>query len=224
MQRTVGLQRVGLAGLCCGVALMTAGAAVWAQQSEAERAARQRQLQQQREQAQQGQQGEKEVTLASDLIGMEAKSKEGQQVGRVANLVISSEGQIEYVAIASGAHAQAAPGQREQQQERQQQQQGQQQVTAGQLTLIPWDLVKLQKGAAEAQQFVMLDIEQQQLQRAPSFTLIQLKAPGAHGRWMVEVDQFFNVRQRRGAARPELQQRERQRQQEQQQEEQKKPE
>ena len=153
-------------------------------------------------------QGQHKFTLASKVIGMEVKAKGDEKVGEIRNLLISQDGQIEYLAVstsASGADAAATPRAQIIQPDRAEQGTPATATAAGKLTLVPWDAVKLQHGETAAQSFVMIEIEKDRLMTAPSFTEQQLTADaGQTTQWTTQVDQFFNVRSQRGAARPEL--------------------
>jgi len=165
-------------------------------------------------------QGQKEFTLASKVIGMQVKAKGDEAIGEIRNLLINEDGQVEYLAVstsaAGGTAASATPSaqiiqpdrtpqaDRAPQADRRSEGAAATATAGGKLTLIPWDVVKLQQGEAAGQGFVMVEIEKDRLMTAPSFSEQQLTAQSGDTQWTTQVDQFFNVRSQRGAARPEL--------------------
>lgn len=76
---------------------------------------------------------------------------------------------------------------------------------AGKLTLIPFEAASFHMGDQPNQSYVSVDLDRERLMQAPSFTHQQLMSPSGSTQWMAQVDQFFGG-QRRGAARPELDQ------------------
>jgi len=77
---------------------------------------------------------------------------------------------------------------------------------AGKLVVIPWQLAKFEDGSLGVfPGTVTLDIEKSRLMQAPSFTHEQLTQWLQQGQSSIAaVDQFFNVREQRAAARPDL--------------------
>jgi sporulation protein YlmC with PRC-barrel domain len=159
----------------------------------------------QRRQAGQQQAGQKTICLASKLTEMQVKDKSNQALGKIEDLVIDQDGQVQYLAINTHAQAGAArqqPGARTQ--PGQPGQPGQRAGQAGQkLTLVPFDAVEIHSGETEAQNYVSLNIDKDKLSQAPSFTEQQLTSQAGQAQWMSQVDQFFD-REKEGAARPDL--------------------
>jgi hypothetical protein len=225
MKRIWNSRNIGMAALCCGLGLMMTDLSL-AQQPAAEQQQLQQRQQQQLQQQQNRQQAQrqssqKEFCMASDVIGMHVKAKGEEKVGEVKNLLINQDGQVKYIAVkTSGAttaatdrsaadretpRAQILQQDRDQQQAQPGQRAGQDRAGAesGKLTLVPWEAVKLEEGESKDQSFVMIDIEKERLMSAPSFTEQQLTSQQSQ-QLTAQVDQFFNERSQRGAARPEL--------------------
>lgn len=219
MKRTWNSRSIGMAALCCGLGLVMTDLS-FAQQPATQQL-QQQQLQQRQQQLQQRQQAQrqtsqKEFCLASDVIGMHVKAKGDEQVGEIKNLLINEQGQVKYLAVKT-SHATTAATDRDRPatearetppaeilQQREQQRTGDATADSGKLTLVPWELAKMHEGESAAQSYVMIDIEKERLTSAPSFTEQQLTARTGQMQLTAQVDQFFNVRSQRGAARPQL--------------------
>jgi len=206
MQRNWRTRHVGLTGLCCGAALIVAGLTV-AQEPDAQRSARQqRQAQQQAHR----QAGEKQFCLSTELIGMPVKAEGEEEAGQIQNLIISSEGQVQYLAVSTEAQGRLdrqpeQPGELPRTgKDRSGARRGRAGAAGGQLVLVPWQLAKFHAGETPGQQYVSVNIEKDRLMSAPSFTQQQLSSAQEQDQIMAQVNEFFNIRQRRGAARPEL--------------------
>lgn len=207
MKRIWNSRNIGMAALCCGLGLVMTDLSL-AQQPAATQLQQQQQqqLRQRQQQQRQQQQGErastqqKEFCLASKVIGMHVKAKGEEQVGEIRNLVINRDGQVQYLAVStSGAdkpRAQILKPDRSAQDRTA--------AATGKLTLVPWQLVKMHEGETAEQTYAAIDIEKDRLMEAPSFTEQQLTASTGQMQLTAQVDQFFNVRTQRGAARPEL--------------------
>jgi hypothetical protein len=244
MKRIWNSRNIGMAALCCGLGLMMTDLSVAQQPAQQQQPDAQQQLQQRQQQQQQLQQQQqqnrqqaqrqttqKEFCMATDVIGMHAKTQDDEKVGQIKNLLISRDGEVKYLAVeTSGDHSASADRQRSAtderetpraqilQQDRQEQRPGQEQpfadrttASSGKLTLVPWELVKLEERETKEQSSVVINIEKDRLMSAPSFTAEQLTSQQTQTQLTAQVDQFFNVRSQRGAARPELD-RDRQRQ------------
>jgi sporulation protein YlmC with PRC-barrel domain len=199
----------------------------WAQETQQREQAQER-ARQRAQQATGAQAGQGQVCLASKLQEMTVKDQAGQEFGKIQDLVIDSQGQVRYLAIAKQAGGQQAaqpqagqrrpgaeePEERAQQQAQQPAARGQHQAgQAGQLTLIPWEVAQIHEGTTPQQSYVTLKIEAERLQQAPTFTAQQLTSKEGQQQWMAQVNQFFG--QLRGAARPEFDRERRQEQPEQ---------
>jgi hypothetical protein len=202
-QRSSAMKLFRLAAVGSLVGILASGSA-WAQQQ-------QQRLQDREQQA--STQKSKQLCLGSKLIGMTAKAQQ-EEVGQVKDLIINSEGHVQYLAI--GTHARGQIGERgdAQREPAPRQLNGQERGEAGerravgqqgQLTVVPWEAVQLQDGETEAQQFVMIQVEKDRLMQAPKFTQQQLTQQLQQAQWTAQVDRFFNI-ERRGVARPELEQ------------------
>jgi sporulation protein YlmC with PRC-barrel domain len=222
MKRIWNSRNIGMAALCCGLGLMMTDLSVAQQPAtqpqQQQLQQRQQQLQQQAGQQAQRQSGQKEFCMASDLIGMHVKAKGEEKIGEVKNLLINEDGQVQYLAVKASDDRTAATDRDESQtpraqilqQDREQQQPGQRigqdraSADSGKLTLVPWQSVKLHNAESKDQSYVAIDIEKDRLMSAPSFTEQQLTSQQTQAQLASQVDQFFNVRSQRGAARPQL--------------------
>lgn len=191
----------GWAGLCCGLGLLIAAPAdaqqrLGQQDQDSERNLRQQQFQTQRHTA------EKELSLATDLIGMTVKIQGEEEWGQIQNLLVNTEGHIQYVALSQGATASVDRSAAQQRSARA----ATRTDAQGQLILVPWDMAKIHSADTPTESYVLIEIEKDRLMQAPKFSQQQLTTRQGFVQVTTEVDQFFNVRQRRGAARPELNQ------------------
>lgn len=103
---------------------------------------------------------------ASDLIGKKVVSRQGKDLGDIQNLVISPDGQVEYVVLSRGGVM----------------------GMGGHLVPIPWQTAGLQVH----QNKVTADITPQQLQGAPSFNSDQwskMRSPG----YQQKVNGYFGT-------------------------------
>lgn len=194
MRQTGNRGRIVMAGLCCGV---LAASALEAQQPAQQDALRQRTAQTQT--------GQKQFCLATELIGMTVKDQGDQACGQVHNLIITREGEVQYLAL-SASHAGGAEGAAADQprQNNPNPQAGRTAAATGKLILVPWELAKFHAGPTGSEGYVSIQIEKDRLMTAPSFDQQQLTAEQGQAEVIAQVDRFFNVRERRGAARPEL--------------------
>lgn len=158
---------------------------------------------------------QKQACMASKLIGTTAQAN-NENLGRVQDLIIGKDGSIKYLVLTMSGTSATRPTDRDQQQP----ETANRDAQAGKLVLVPWQLAKLdaahqqsgrteREGNTSAQAMgrttVMLDIDKTRLSQAPTFTeqeLTQWLQKGEAG--VATVDQFFNVREQRGASRPDL--------------------
>lgn len=232
---TVGLC-CGVGLLAAGLATAQQPAAERAaeQQQQIQRQ-QQRQIPGQQQRQAHSQTGEKQFCLSTELIGMSVKAQGEEEVGQVQNLIINREGQVQYLAVSTSGQGQSdratsripgqqqgqpgqqdragqerpgleRPGQAGQERPGAAQNRAQAQGAGGQLTLVPWEMAELHSGATPDQSYVTLNIEKDRLTSAPSFSQQQLTSEQGQAQIVAQVDQFFQIRERRGAARPELEQ------------------
>ena len=150
--------------------------------------------------------GQKKICLASKLTEMTVKDKSNQNLGKIEDLVIDQTGQVHYLAISTQAQAGGQSRTQPGQQDRAAQTPGARQAAAGaKLTLVPFEAVEIHEGEAESENYVSVNIDKDRLTQAPSFTKQQMTAQTGQAQWMSQVDQFFQ-REKSGAARPELNQ------------------
>ncbi|MBX3438044.1 MAG: PRC-barrel domain-containing protein [Planctomycetaceae bacterium] len=133
---------------------------------------------------------------ASDLMGMSVQGSDGQVIGRVKDLLIDSRSeQVRYMLLDSGVAAQAGA------------------EVSSDLLVVPAAVAEFNYFVDQPdQRFIRINFDRQRLTRAPRIPSVEIRGL-RNPQWVVEVDQFYNVRARR-AARPDLDRQTRERRQE----------
>lgn len=106
---------------------------------------------------------------ASEVLGTVVRSEDGQELGKVTDLLIERETQIvRYFVLGEGE---------------------------SNLRAIPWAVVvDPQIGPGVQERFVTVRIDRQRWDQAPAFTWQQIQAGGGQaGAWVTEVDRFYGV-------------------------------
>lgn len=160
--------------------------------------------------------GQQKICLASKVTEMSVKDESNQPIGQVQDLVIDATGQVQYLAIdlqAEGEGTEAKnPLQPREEAKKPRQPRGAAKERRGKargahdnakLTLVPFEAAQFHEGEIASQNYVSLkNIDKDRLTQAPTFTAQQLTSQ-QQKQWMAQVDKFFD-RQKSGAARPDL--------------------
>jgi sporulation protein YlmC with PRC-barrel domain len=134
------------------------------------RQAQQAEHQQQQGQQQQGQHGEGRLNTAGlfrtgDLVGMDVRSRDGQDIGKIEDLTIDAKnGRIAYAVITSGGFL----------------------GMGDKLVAVPWNSLQVQTGQGDRanERFLVLNAQSQDFQKAPSFS---------SNNWPTSQDQIWQV-------------------------------
>lgn len=110
---------------------------------------------------------------ASELIGTAVRGDDGQELGKIQDLLIERRNQrIRYFLLGEGEELNAQSN----------------------LRVVPWTAARPQ--FEQDQRFVTLQVDQQRWQQAPSYTFQEIQT-GPAG-WTTEVDRFYGVTGRQG--------------------------
>lgn len=139
---------------------------------EAQMQNQQNQQAQQTQQSQQTQQAQQEGPMktsalfrASDVLGMEVRSRDNQKLGKIQDLTIDPRsGHISYAAISSGGVL----------------------GVGNKLVAVPWSSLQLHRGQGDQsnERFAMLNVQKSDFDRAPTF---------ASDNWPTSQDQIWQV-------------------------------
>jgi len=161
---------------------------------------------------------DKQACMASKLMDMTVKSKQGE-CGKLKDLIIGSDGSVKYLVIAakgSGHDSSDRSTTTKPQDANNRATAGSDQM--GDLIVVPWQLAKFEEGKGSSGKTsqntpghtgstqsasVMLDIEKSRLEQAPKFSKSDLEQWAQKGESKIaKVDQFFGSEHK--AARPDL--------------------
>lgn len=106
---------------------------------------------------------------ASELIGMEVKGENDQDLGEVQDLLVdSSNNEIEFLVLDTGVFADLN----------------------GKQPIIPWALANMHVGADNDQHFLMLPITQERIKTAPAINIAEVELMKS-SQWRTQVDTFY---------------------------------